>query len=106
MNAADRTIVTGDKPGPIYQGESEEVVYGLDITEWGSTPTDTSAYLFDDDNDDVTSAHLFGTTSVDGNVITLPTLKLLKSGRKYRLEVRFTTGGQKLTAVTEVVGQH
>ena len=42
---------------------------------------------------DVTSTVTSGSSSVSGDVITLPIIKSLTDGHKYRVEVKFTAGG-------------
>ena len=98
------------KEGRQPQGTEEIVVYTLTTTPWGSTPTSTSAKVFDvtkGKRDDVTSVVMpTGSTSVSGDVITLPALKLLKPGRSYRVEVKFTVSGNALEAFFYVDCDH
>lgn len=81
------------------QGVEEEIIYTLTTTPWGSTPTSTShkGYKYDADTGawtDVTST-IFpsGSTSVVGDVITLPLCKAMTQDALYRVEVKFTSGG-------------
>jgi len=81
---------------PLPQGADEQIVYGLDVTNWGSAPTSTTAKIYQvADNGtltDVTTTNMTGSTAVLGNVITLPKIKSLLSGYQYRVEVKFTIG--------------
>jgi hypothetical protein len=78
---------------PVYQGQDEEIAYGILTTEWGSNPTSVSVKLYDTDGTDVSSTSLSGSASVSGDTITTPVVKLLTAGEKYRLEVKFTCSG-------------
>jgi hypothetical protein len=55
--------------------------------------------------DDVTSTVLSGSASVAGDVITLPTVKSLTEGHRYRIEVKFTVSGSVMEAFFIVVAQ-
>lgn len=83
---------------PLYQGEDEQIVYSLTTTPWGSSPTGVSVVVKDADGTDVTSSVTSGSATVSGDVITLPTIKSLTAGEEYRLEVKFTTGGDVMEA--------
>lgn len=81
---------------PLPQGADEQIVYGVDVTNWGNTPTTTSAKIYQVADDgtltDVTSTKMTGATSVGGNIITLPKISSLTSGNQFRVEVKFTIG--------------
>jgi hypothetical protein len=81
---------------PLPQGADEEIVYGLDVTNWGAAPTTTSAKIYSVADDgaltDATATCMTGSTSVGGNVITLPLIHTLTAGTQYRVEVKFTIG--------------
>ena len=88
----------------ILQGIDEQIVYTITTTPWGSTPIGVSVKAYDVDNAfaDVTATVLSGSASVAGDVITLPIMKSLTEGRRYRVEVRFTAGGNLFEAWFEV----
>lgn len=79
--------------GTQYQGESEGVIYGIDVTNWGDSPTSVSIVVKDvaNANADVSSTVLTGDISVVGNQITLKRVSNLTRAHKYRVEVQFTT---------------
>ena len=62
------------------QGADEEIVYSVTTTNWASSPTNVAVVVKDDsDASDVTSSVTTGSSSVSGDVITLPTIKSLAS---------------------------
>lgn len=89
-----REVAEGTQP----VGEDEEVVFTVDVTNWGDSPTSPSVVVKNLNADtDVTSTVMpTGSPSVNGNVITLPTIKLLTKNISYRIEVKFTIGGNVL----------
>ena len=90
-----REVVEGTQ----IQGEDEEVIYTLDTSTWGGTPTSPAVEVKDGDGTDVKSTVMpAGSPSVATDTITLPTLNLLTDGQTYRIEVKFTTGGKVLEA--------
>lgn len=89
MNVQDRRI----KESPLYQGEDEQVAYSLTTTPWGSSPTNVSVVVKDEDGNNVTSSVTSGNASVVGDVITLPMIQGLTAGEDYRVEIKFTIGG-------------
>ena len=92
--------------GPLYQGVDEEIKYKLTTTPWGSSPSSPSAVIKILPADtDVSSTCLSGSASAVGDVITLPTVKSLTAGTEYRLEVKFTVGGNVMEAWVKVIGQ-
>lgn len=101
MKATDREIVES----PLYQGTDEQIAYTLTTTPWGSSPASTAVVLKDAAGTDVSETHLTGDPSVDGDVITTPVVHSLTAGEKYRLEIKFTTGGNVVEAWAEVYGQ-
>ena len=88
----------------IVQGIDEEIVYTLTTTPWGPTPIGVSvkAYDMSDPWTDVTATVLSGSASVVGDIITLPILESLTEGKRYRIEVKFTAGGNIFEAWFEV----
>ena len=94
----ERTI----KEGMMPQGEDESVVYNLTTTPWGSTPTSTAAAIFTvvgDTYTNLTTTNMTGSTSVTGDIITLPAVHSLTAGTQYRVEVLFTCSGNVFEAV-------
>lgn len=91
----DRQMLEQD----LSQGLDEEIIYSFSSTPWGSSPTSIAAKAFDVTNDnrtDVTATVLpAGSASAAGDVISLPVLKALTYGHIYRIEVLFTSGGNK-----------
>lgn len=87
-------IITREvKEGTQYQGADEEVYYKITTTPWGSTPSSTGASAYTVSGStytDVSTTVLTGSTSVSGDVITLPKLSSLTEGTAYRIEVGFT----------------
>lgn len=74
------------------QGVDEALAYTVTTTNWGSSPTSTSAKIYDtSDDSDKTTTCMTGSTSVAGDVITLPVIDSLAAGTEYRVEVKFTT---------------
>jgi len=101
-----REIVEGQQ----FQGADETVVYTLTTTNWGSSPTSTSAKIFTQNADetftDVTSTNMpTGSTSVSGDVITLPAVTALVAGTVYRVEVKFTISGNVFEAYAIIQGE-
>ena len=90
MPIVTREVVEGTQ----YQGTDEQVYYKITTTPWGSTPTATGASAFsysDSAWTNVSSTVLSGSTSVSGDIITLPKMYTLTEGTLYRVEVTFTT---------------
>ena len=81
----------------IYQGKDESIAYEITTTSWGSDPTgvEVKAYEINDGvYTDVSATVLDGSpAAVSGDVITLPLLKSLTINKKYRIEVKFSSGG-------------
>lgn len=105
MKADDRRVAEGI----LYQGVDEQIVYTLDVSAWGLSPTSPAvkAYDMSDAHKDVTATVLSGTASVAGNVITLPKVKSLTQNHRYRIEVQFTigTGATPFEAYIVIVAQ-
>lgn len=77
------------------QGPDEQIAYTVTTTNVGSSPSSVAVTAWDltDDNKVVTGTVLNGSASVSGDVITTPTVQSLTAGRLYRIEVKFTSGG-------------
>ena len=85
--------------GKQTQGEDEQIVYTIDVTNWGDSPSSPTMVVKEetDDYEDVTSTVApSGTASASANVITLPTIKNLTAESIYRAEVKFTLSGNIL----------
>lgn len=92
MKANDREF----NQSPLYQGEDEKVYYDFATTEWGSSPASVSVVIKDSQGNDVTSAVTSGSIVVSGDTITLPQIRNLRKGERYRVEVKFTVDGNEL----------
>ncbi len=92
------------KEGLQMQGVDEQIIYTLTTTPWGTVPTNIVVVAKDENanNTDVSATVLSGSASIAGNVITLPVLKSLTEGHTYRIEVKFTSGGNIFEAYFEV----
>lgn len=90
------TVSREVKESPLLQGADEQIAYQLTTTPWGSTPSGVAVTCFDittGARTDVSSTNLSGSATVLGDVITCPILKSLTAGNTYRVEVKFTSGG-------------
>jgi hypothetical protein len=84
------------KESPLTQGADEEIIYTLTTTPWGSTPTSLAVKVYDISSakTDVTTTNMpTNSPTANGDVISLSPLKLLTAGKRYRVEVKFTSGG-------------
>lgn len=80
---------------PQRQGEDEGIFYSLDVSAWGSSPTNV-AVTVKHGAEDVTAEVTTGTPVVAGKVITLPKIHGLTAGFVYRVEVAFTVSNNEL----------
>ena len=90
------SVIREIKEGIQYQGADEIIKYTLTTTPWASTPTNTSAKIYSISGEtytDVTTSCMTGSTSVVGDIITLPAIASLTAGTRYRVEVKFTVSG-------------
>ena len=104
MKATDRTI----RESPLYQGEDEIIAYQLTTTPWVSTPAGPTVKIFSilhGVKTDTTVTNLSGAASVGGDIITTPLVTGLVAGTEYRLEIKWTSGGNTWEAWTTIVGQ-
>ena len=101
MDKDDRRILES----PIHQGEDEQIAYTLTTTPWGSDPSSPALTIKDADGEDVTGDYTSGSASASGDVITMPTILDLVAGVQYRLEIKFTSGGNVLEAWAEMRGE-
>jgi hypothetical protein len=100
------TIIRQMKELSISQGVGESIIYTLTTTPWGSNPTVDSVIVYDVTNNtrtNVSSTVLNGTSSVSGDIITLPILYNLTVKNRYRLEVTFTVSGNIVCAYIFIV---
>lgn len=103
-NARAREVVEGWQ----YQGKDESIAYTLDVSAVGDDPTSVSVDVFahgDLDTSVKSTVMPSGSPSVAANVITLPALTALTAGTNYRVEVKFTIGGNVLEHFFNVSGQ-
>ena len=94
--------------GKQYQGEDEEIVYTIDVSNWGDTPTSPSLVVKEitDDYADVTATVVpSGTASAAANIITLPTIEGLTINKLYQCEILFTMAGNKLETYFIIQGE-
>src|SRR4030042_941921 len=77
------------------QTSTEEIIYSITTTNWVSTPASVAAVAYREGDETVVTSTVFPTNSptVAGDVITLSPLKSLTRGYTYRIEVKFTSGG-------------
>lgn len=95
------------REGRQAQSANEKIAYTLTTTPWASTPTVTALSAYDITGprqyDPVTSTVFpTGSSSVAGDVITLPLLQALTAGHVYRVVVQFTSGGNTFEAYFDV----
>jgi len=76
------------------QSSSEEVVYSITTTNWGSDPTDVSVVAYEEGNPEPVTDTVFPVNSpvIVEDTIMLSPLKKLTAGKAYRIEVKFTSG--------------
>ena len=79
----------------VYQGEDEKIAYRLTTTPWGSDPTNVSVAFYDVTNGARidSGSNLTGAVSVSGDIIVCPIVENLIPNRRYRLEIKFSSGG-------------
>jgi hypothetical protein len=79
----------------VYQTPNERVIYTIDTTNWGGTPTSPSAKAYDEGNSDTdVTTTLFPTNSpsVSSDDIALSLLRAMTVAHTYRIETAFTNG--------------
>ena len=92
------TINREFKESPMAQGVDEIVAYNLTTTPWGSSPTSPVVKIYDSAGTDVSSTNLTGSATVNGDVITTPAVKTLTNGNRYKMQVKFVSGGNTYEA--------
>jgi len=80
--------------GTQEQSADEELIYTIDVSNWGSNPSTSSAVAIDETTGSTVTTTVFptNTPTESSNTITLSPLKLLTKGHNYRIEVKFTIG--------------
>ena len=94
--------------GIVSQGVDEEIVYTLTTTPWGSSPATVSIKVYDVTlgYTDVTSTVMpTGSITASGDVLTFPKLKALTARHLYRIEPKFTAGGNVWEPYFEVLAE-
>lgn len=104
MSDREREVFEGKQ----VQGEDEQIVYTIDVTNWGDSPSGPTMVVKEetDDYTDVTATVApTGSASAALNVITLPTIKNLTAESIYRAEVKFTMSGNVLEVYIRIRGE-
>lgn len=102
MELADFAIIES----PLFQGVTEQVIYNLTTTPWGSSPSSPSLTITDRTGADVTASVTSGSTTVLGDVITLAKIQSLsRASSPYKLLVEFTIGSNRLSTWAELVAR-
>ena len=103
MAAISREVVEGLQ----RQGEDEQIVYTITTTPWGSDPSNVVVVVTDesDDSEVVTDDVTSGSASVSGDVITTPIIQALTAKHLYRVEVKFTCGGNVFECYFRLQGE-
>ena len=88
----------------LKQGADEEIAYTLTTTPWGDSPSSVSvtAYDMSDSFAVVTADILSGSASTTSTSVTTPVVLDLVAGHNYRIEIKFTTGGNVLECYFEL----
>lgn len=89
---------------PVTQGVDEQIARKITTTPWGSDPTAVSVVVKRDGGDVTSTVMPTGSPTVAGDVITLPVLKSLSAGI-YRVEVKFTSGGNVFETYFKVIAE-
>jgi len=97
------------KEGQQFQGVDESIVYRIDTSGFGGTPSSPVVTVYElrgDNKHDVTSVVMStNSPSINGDYVVLSHLNTLTANRTYRVEVKFTSGGNVLECWFEVVGE-
>lgn len=92
--------------GGLKQGVDEEIYYTVNVSNWGSSPSNVTVVVKDNaTGEDVTASVTTGSSSVSGNVITLPKILDLEAAMVYRVEVKFAVGSNILEAWFRLYGE-
>jgi len=87
---------------PKAQGTDERVAYKVITTKWGGSPSNAVVVIKLAGIDEC-EAHLEGEPSIEGDVIITPLVIGLESGNRYKLEVRWDSGGNTYEAYGWIV---
>lgn len=89
------------------QGVNESILWSVDTSPWGGTPTSPSHDIFDieDMSTSLKATLMPGTPSVSGDNVVLPALSGISTDVTYIVTVRFATGGNTLEGYFRVRGQ-
>jgi hypothetical protein len=79
---------------PWEQGVEEIRPYRVNTATWGGSPSSPVVKLYDPALADKTATNLTGSASIDGDWIDTPAVHGGTEGQKWRLEVKFVTGGR------------
>lgn len=92
--------------GPQHQGEDERIIWSVDISTWGSSPSNVSVVVKDEGGTDVTATKATGLPVVASpTIINTPVIHSLSAGTQYRVEVKFTAGGQTFECYFILIGE-
>lgn len=93
-----------------FQGEDEKIMYSIETTEWGSSPTNVVVKGYNVSSGsrvDQSDTILEGVYSVVDDVIFLPRIKSLVPGNLYRIEIKFdSVNGNTYEAYFDIFGEH
>ena len=95
--------------GSYFQGNDEQIVYTIDVSEWGESPSAVTFKVFDVSDGtrtDVTADTMTGAATISLDEITLPVLKSLTAGKVYRVEIKFTADGQIFEPYIKVLAEY
>jgi len=96
-------------PNAIGQGQHEEIAYKVDFTKWcrnGNPPSLPNVTLIRRDTGvDVTATNCSGAASVNGFVVTTPSVIDLLPNIMYRINVSCTIDGNIVEAWATITGE-
>jgi hypothetical protein len=80
-----------------YQYATEELIYTVTTTNWGSSPSSLVVTAYEEGSEKDVTATVFPTNSptAANDIISLSPMKALTKGKTYRVEVKFTSGSNK-----------
>lgn len=83
----------------------ERVAYSITLDATYTSPSTPVCVLYDlTDNTDVSLSKLSGSPAINGQVFTTPLVISLVAGRTYRLECKFSSGGNTFEPYITIVG--
>lgn len=89
----------------VPQGADESISYYFDSTPWGSSPGSVTVKVYDSAGTDKSATLLTGSAVVVDDRVTLPALSGLTAGERYKLTVKFTSGGNIFSAYCYVLAE-